>query len=159
MVLRPAMHGDFHDAYTHILKIQDVHFIENMTPDSAHRAMQEGCRVGLLMITHVNDLAYLDACDPYLNLNKITWVGLIAPELISDRRVLKLINTYLFNYLNLPADPERIQIALRQAWDMAMVRDTLYFSGCELMPADAEGQMVGTSAQMQRLFSQIRKQH
>jgi DNA-binding NtrC family response regulator len=156
MVLRPARSGaslcSHADMLGHGIVALDVE-----TMEAAYRAVQNGCRVGVLLLTEENDLAHLDRCEPFLCMSDVSWVGLIARELLAQLRVREFIGTYLFNFLTLPSSPEHIVLTLRHACGMALVRDSCRRSGVEAMKIDAGLSMIGKSEKMLRLFAQIKK--
>jgi DNA-binding NtrC family response regulator len=156
MILRPTTRSEHDCPYVALLKTRGMCLVEGLTPESASHALDAGCRVGVLILSHADDLAHLESCEPFLSLGKISWVGLISPELVSVPRVRELIGAYLFNFLILPANPEHIVLALRHAWGMSFVRDS-YSKPESDMAAPADRLMIGNSEPMQRLFAQIKK--
>jgi DNA-binding NtrC family response regulator len=157
MILRPAQRGALLCPHVAMLALHGIEGIEIETMDSAYRAMQNGCRVGVLLLTEEADLAHFDRCEPFLNMSNVSWVGLIARDLIAQLRVREFVGTYLFNFLTLPCSDEHIVLALRHAWGMAMVRDSCQHPSTEAMTLDAGLTMVGKSEKMQKLFTQIKK--
>lgn len=157
LILRPAMHAELYCPYSAMLQKHGVRVIEHPGSDSPYQAIDAGCRVGLLMLTQMDDIAHLESCEPLLSRGGIAWIGMIAPELLSDMRVRECISAYLFNFLILPAHPDHTMLMLRHAWGMAFVRDSCTAPPCPSVTMDGELQMVGKSDAMQRLFSQIRK--
>ncbi|QAU33153.1 sigma-54 dependent transcriptional regulator [Janthinobacterium sp. 17J80-10] len=151
------MHAELYCPYSTMLEKQGVRVIEHPGSDSPYLAIDAGCRVGLLMLTQAADVAHLDNCDPLLCRGGIAWIGMIAPELLSDMRVRECISAYLFNFMILPAHPDHTMLMLRHAWGMAFVRDSCNAPQHPRANMDAELPMVGNSEAMQRLFSQIRK--
>jgi len=156
LILRPARRTELYCPYAAMLQKHGVQLIEHPGSDSTYVAMEAGCRVGLLMLTQAEDVAHLENCESLLNRGDISWIGMIAPELVPDLRVRECISAYLFNFLILPAHPEHAMLMLRHAWGMAFVRGARA-PAHEHMAVDAELMMVGKSEAMQRLFSQIRK--
>jgi excisionase family DNA binding protein len=154
IVLRPASRAEHARLLSDILSNHHIDLIERPTLEAAHVAISAGCRVGLIMVAGEEDLRFLESCEPFLNINKISWVGLIAQELISLPRVRQLIGEHLFNFITIPANPDHIVLTIRHAWGMAFVRDS---HGKGLPKPDADMRMVGKTVHMQRLFDQIRK--
>lgn len=156
IVLRPPNRIERICPYSETLKDHDIELVERPTLESMHAAIGAGCRVGLLIIAREDDLHHLDACEPFLNTNKISWVGLIAQELISSHRVRQLIGEHLFNFITVPANLDHIVLTIRHAWGMAFIRDMQAKSASDL-PPHSDMAMVGKTIHMQRLFDQIRK--
>lgn len=157
MVLRLSNQDDHYCPYAATLKEHGIRAIEDLTPEAANLAVRTGCRVGLVILQHEADIQRLESCEHFLNSSKVSWVGLIAPELISTARVRQFIGDYLFNFLTLPANPDHVVLALRHAWGMAFVRDSYRRPVNDVIAEESEQVMVGNSPQMQRLFTQIRK--
>src|ERR1700738_4762822 len=108
IVLRPPSRIERTCPYSEILKSHGIDLIERPTLDGTYHAICAGCRVGLLIIAREEDLHYLDTCEPFLNINKISWIGLIAQELVSLPRVRQLIGKHLFNFITTPANLDHI---------------------------------------------------
>jgi DNA-binding NtrC family response regulator len=158
LILRPARRTELYCPYAAMLQKQGVQLFEHPGSDSAYLAIESGCRVGLLMLNQPEDVDHLESCDALLNRASIAWIGMIAPELISDVRVRECISANLFNFLILPAHPDHTMLMLRHAWGMAFVRESCNSLARERVPMmDGEHMMVGKSEVMQRLYSQIRK--
>ena len=157
MVLRFTSRSDASCFTTDLLRKQGLNLIECFTPESATNAMNSGCRVGLLIVTHEADLAYLDKCELFVSNQRISWVGLVAQELISLPRMRRFIGEHLFNFITLPADPDHIVLTLRHAWGMAFMRDVQQNAAPMQPTSDGEFAMVGKTPEMQRLFGQIQK--
>lgn len=157
MMLRPAVQAREDCPYRAILTQHGVQVLDQPGLDEAYLAVHTGCRVGILLLSDEEELKRLDRCDPYLNLGKVSWIGLIEPKLLSDARTREVIGVYLFNFLTLPASTEHILLALRHAWGMALVRDTCAQPSIELLEIDSDSLMIGKSEKMQQLFAQIRK--
>lgn len=162
LVLRLATRNGQACPYTETLKQHGLNLIECFTRESAHDAMQNGCRVGLLIVTQESDLTNLDNCEPFVSNDRVSWVGLVAQELVSLPRMREFIGEHLFNFITIPADLEHIVLTLRHAWGMSFMRDVRHAPQV-LQQAqasnddDAEFAMVGRTAQMQQLFSQLAK--
>jgi DNA-binding NtrC family response regulator len=139
------------------LKAQGLNLIECFTLESANNAMNNGCRVGLLMVTHESELAHLDKCEPFVSNNKISWVGLVAQELISMPRMREFIGEHLFNFITLPAEMDHVVLTLRHAWGMAFLREVRPNATPAPRTDDGDFTMVGKTPEMQRLFGQIQK--
>ncbi|HJW53779.1 MAG TPA: sigma-54 dependent transcriptional regulator [Burkholderiaceae bacterium] len=143
--------------YTETLKNYGLDLLECFTLEAAHNAVNNGCRVGLLIVTQEAELAHLDKCEPFVSNNKISWVGLIAQELISMARMREFIGEHLFNFITLPADLDHIALTLRHAWGMAFMRDVPYAAAPAPLAENNDFVMVGQTPEMQRLFGQIQK--
>ena len=143
--------------YTETLREHGLNLVECFTLEAAHQAAENGCRVGLLVITQESELAHLDKCEPFVSNNRISWVGLVAQELISMPRMREFIGEHLFNFITLPANLDHIALTLRHAWGMAFMRNDKH----DVSPAPAQERtdyvMVGRTPQMQQLFSQLNK--
>jgi DNA-binding NtrC family response regulator len=156
IVLRPPSRIERACPYSEILKSHGIDLVECPTLKGTYLAICAGCRVGLLIIAREEDLHYLDACEPFLNINKISWVGLIAQELVSLPRVRQLIGEHLFNFITVPANLDHIVLTIRHAWGMAFVRDSHGMAMPDALP-NSDMAMVGKTVHMQRLFDQIKK--
>ncbi|HEY8605722.1 MAG TPA: sigma-54 dependent transcriptional regulator [Noviherbaspirillum sp.] len=160
LVLRLASRSGQHCKYTETLKEHGLNLVECFTHEAAQNAMQSGCRVGLLIVTQENDLAHLDSFEPFVSNNRVSWVGLVAQELVSMPRMREFIGEHLFNFITIPADLDHIVLTLRHAWGMSFMRD-LRQCHQALQPAASEPgsdfTMVGKTPQMQQLFNQLGK--
>lgn len=143
--------------HTDALKQQGLNLIECLTLDAAQATVRAGCRVGLLMVTQETDLAHLNECEPFVSNTRISWVGLVAQELISLPRMREFIGEHLFNFITTPADIGHIVLTLRHAWGMAFVRDGHTNSSSLHDSPDDDFAMVGKTPQMLQLFSQLQK--
>lgn len=157
MVLRLTSRPGQSCSYIETLKEHGLNLIECFTLEAAHNAMNSGCRVGLLLVTHETELSHLGKCEPFVNNIRISWVGLVAQELISMPRMREFIGEHLFNFITMPAELDHIVLTLRHAWGMAFMREVQQTSSPAPLPDAAEFTMVGKTPQMQRLFSQIQK--
>jgi DNA-binding NtrC family response regulator len=157
LVLHLSGRGGEPFAYTAPLKEQGLDLIECVSPESAADAMENGCRVGLLIVTQKSDLAQLDKCEAIVNNNRISWVGLVAQELISVPRMREFIGEHLFNFITLPAELDHIVLTLRHAWGMAFMRGAQHSPSPQQVPDDTDFVMVGKTPQMQQLSSQLHK--
>ncbi|TFW09250.1 sigma-54-dependent Fis family transcriptional regulator [Oxalobacteraceae bacterium OM1] len=157
MVLRLSGRNGAACSYTDRLRGHGLNLIECHTLESAFNAMHGGCRVGLLVITNEADVAQLDKCEPFVSNSRISWVGLVAQELISKPRMRQFIGEHLFNFITLPAEVEHIVLTLRHAWGMAFMRDPQNAANDAPGDTDGEFKMVGKTPEMQRLFGQIQK--
>ena len=156
IVLRPPVRGAHTHPYATLLQKLDVDALEQPSLEAARSAVAGGCRVGLLIVSDEGELRQLDACEPFLNLDHVAWVGLIADELTDRPRILELIGEHLFNFVRLSASPAHVELMIRHAWGMAHARAAHRYVG-SLPPTTDTCGMVGRSEHMQRLFEQIRK--
>jgi hypothetical protein len=122
LVLRPSSRAETPCPYSETLKDHGLNLIECATLEAAYNAMHDGCRVGLLIVTRETELAHLDKCEPLVSNNQISWVGLVAQELISTARMREFIGEHLFNFITIPADMNHIVLTLRHAWGSACSR-------------------------------------
>lgn len=143
--------------YTETLKNRGLNLIECPTLEAAHNAMQGGCRVGLLIVSQEAELFQLDKYEPLVSRHQISWVGLIAQELITTTRIREFIGEHLFNFITIPAELDHIILTLRHAWGMSFMRNIQSKSHQPPLLADNESTMVGNSPHMQHLFGQIQK--
>ncbi|KRB79093.1 sigma-54 interaction domain-containing protein [Noviherbaspirillum sp. Root189] len=145
--------------YTDVLRGQGLSLIECFSFESANDAIQAGCRVGLLSVTQEADLTHLDKYEPFVSNTRITWVGLVAQELIPLPRMREFIGEHLFNFISIPAQLDHIVLTLRHAWGMAYLRDFKNASSSQPTPLNNDGDfaMVGKTPQMLQLFSQLQK--
>lgn len=160
LVLRRASQPPQPCPYVDTLKEHGLNLSECTTQEAALEASRSGCRVGLLIITREADLPFLDQCEQFVADNRISWVGLIAQELVSMPRMREFIGEHLFNFITVPADPDHIVLTLRHAWGMSFMRD-LRQNPQPFQPTEANGAsdftMVGKTPQMQQLFGQLAK--
>ncbi len=157
MVLRLTSRPGQTCSHTETLKEHGLNLIECFTLEAAHNAMNSGCRVGLLLVTHEAELSHLGKCEPFVSNTRVSWVGLVAQELISMPRMREFIGEHLFNFITMPAELDHIVLTLRHAWGMAFMREVQQTSSPDPLPDAAEFTMVGKTPQMQRLFGQIQK--
>jgi DNA-binding NtrC family response regulator len=157
LVLRLTSRNGQPCAYTETLRQHGLELIECFTLDAACEAVQNGCRVGLLMVTQETDLAHLDQCEPFVSNSRISWVGLVAQELISMPRMREFIGEHLFNFITTPADLDHIVLTLRHAWGMAFLRDVQHSPSPQQPAPDDDFAMVGKTPQMLQLFGQLQK--
>jgi DNA-binding NtrC family response regulator len=157
LVLRLTSRNGQVCTYTETLKQHGLNLVECFTLEAAYDAMEKGCRVGLLIVSQEAELAHLDKCEPLVSNNRISWVGLVAQELISTPRMREFIGEHLFNFITLPAELDHIVLTLRHAWGMAFMRDVQRGVSLQPAPDDADFVMVGKTPQMQQLFSQLHK--
>jgi len=157
LVLRLAGRNGRPCSYTETLKENGLNPIECFTLGAASEAIQSGCRIGLLIVNQEAELAYLDKCESFVNNPQVSWVGLVAQELIAMPRMREFIGEHLFNFITLPAEHDHIVLTLRHAWGMAFMRDLQRKASSAPQPDDTEFSMVGKTPQMQRLFGQLQK--
>ncbi|WP_234814943.1 sigma-54 interaction domain-containing protein [Noviherbaspirillum denitrificans] len=157
LVLRLTVRTSQPCPYTETLRDHGLNLVECFTLESAYQAVENGCRVGLLIISQDSELDHLDKIEPFVSNNRISWVGLIAQELISMPRMREFIAEHLFNFITLPADLDHIALTLRHAWGMAFMRDLKRDASPAPAPDNNDLVMVGRTPQMQQLFSQLYK--
>lgn len=157
LVLRLTKRNNQPCTYTETLRTQGLNLIECFTLEAARDAMQDGCRVGLLVVSREAELGQLDKCESIVSNDRIAWVGLVAQELISTPRMREFIGEHLFNFITTPADLDHIVLTLRHAWGMAFMRELQRGTPSLPSPDDADFVMVGKTPQMQQLFSQIQR--
>ena len=139
------------------------------------QAIEQGCRVGLILLEHDLDVAWLDRLKPAMQRSDIAWVGLISPHLVALPMIRECIGEMLFNFLTLPAQCDHLLLTLRHAWGMAYLRHmhegtlagagnrgALQYGGQGMADGgvggvDAASSMVGKTALMQKLFAEVRK--
>jgi DNA-binding NtrC family response regulator len=97
-----------------------------------------------------SDLDSIEAC---LALPNVGWVAIAAAGQLGDMRLRRLVRDYCFDYITLPARPERIVDAIGHACGMVSLEEP---SAGDASPS-GEGQMVGASEVMLALFRVIRK--
>jgi DNA-binding NtrC family response regulator len=157
MVLRLTGRAGHPCPHLETLKEHGLNLIECFTLEAAYNAMDSGCRVGLLTVMHEAELGQLGKCEPFVSNTRISWVGLVAQELISMPRMREFIGEHLFNFITMPAELDHIVLTLRHAWGMAFMRELQQTSSPAPLPDAADFTMVGKTPQMQRLFGQIQK--
>ncbi len=157
LVLRLTSRNGRNCDYTETLKQNGLNLIECFSSESAYSAIQSGCRVGLLIVTQESELAHLEKCEPFVSNSRISWVGLVAQELIALPHMREFIGEHLFNFITLPAELDHIVLTLRHAWGMAFMRELQSRSAPQSGSDKDEFAMVGKTPQMQRLFSQLSK--
>ena len=156
MVLRLAGKPGTVCPHTAPLREHGLNLADCFTLEAAQHEMQAGSRVGLLVITRESELADLDKIEPLIGGNRISWVGLVAQELIALPRMRQFIGDHLFNFITLPADLDHIVLTLRHAWGMAFMRD-MQPAGTTTPQSEGDYTMVGKTPEMQRLFGQLHK--
>ncbi len=159
LVLRLSNRSGQSATCTDNLKAHGLNLVECVTLEAAQDAVQSGCRVGLLIVTQEAELAQIDKYEPFVSNNRISWVGLVAQELISMPRMREFIGEHLFNFITIPADLDHIVLTLRHAWGMAFMRDEPHSATATPLPAanGTDFTMVGQTPQMQQLFNQLQK--
>lgn len=143
--------------YSDSLKKQGLDLAECTTPAAAYTVTRSGCRVGLLILTQEAELDRLAQWEPLIRDPNLSWVGLIAREIISTPRVRSFVGEHLFNFITIPAKVEHIALTLRHAWGMAFMRNVHGAFASESSVLDAGLTMVGKSDQMQEVRAQIKK--
>nr|WP_309544619.1 sigma 54-interacting transcriptional regulator [Alkalilimnicola ehrlichii] len=124
--------------------------IEETTFRQVLRAGAGAARVGL---ARVDSTAQLDVLERVLTvLCDTEWILLIPPNLLSDPRLRALVYRCCFDYHALPLDPHRLRFSVGHAEGMSRLRESPVGSS-----ADVEGEMVGVSPVMQRMFRLLRK--
>lgn len=125
---------------------------------TAEQAMRTGCAVGVVLVMEFGWLQQVSAFEPMLAQSGITWVGLIAHDLVGLPAIRNLVADYLFNFIALPAPIEHIDLVLRHARGMAFVRTQPRSAWPEAGAViDKHHPMVGRTLPMQRLFHQIKR--
>ncbi|MEB0136958.1 sigma-54 dependent transcriptional regulator [Actimicrobium sp. CCC2.4] len=125
---------------------------------TAEQAGRTGCTVGVVLVADLMWLQRLSAFEPMLAHSGITWVGLIAHDLVGLPAVRNLVADYLFNFIALPAPIEHIILVLRHARGMAFVRTQPRNIWPESSIAgEKHSPMLGRTPPMQRLFHQIKR--
>lgn len=161
MVLRPAGRCDPECSYLEKLKTHGLDLVECDTLEDAHALIKAGCRVGILIVSNANDVARLEQCEPFVHISHVSWVGLVAQELISTPRMREFVAQHFFNFITLPADPSHILLTLRHAWGMSFMRGEHGRPKADNtagpVGTQAEPVMVGSSSEMRYLSSQIEK--
>ncbi|GIZ52201.1 sigma-54-dependent Fis family transcriptional regulator [Noviherbaspirillum aridicola] len=160
LVLRRATQSSQPCQYVETLKEHGLNLIECFTEEAALEATRSGCRVGLLIVTQESDLAFLDDCEKFVSNNHVSWVGLVAQDLVALPRMREFIGEHLFNFITIPADLDHIVLTLRHAWGMSFMRDVRQnpqLSQPASTEAAADFVMVGKTPQMQQLFGQLAK--
>ncbi|HJV87331.1 MAG TPA: sigma-54 dependent transcriptional regulator [Noviherbaspirillum sp.] len=157
LVLRLSNRSGQSASCTENLKEHGLSLIECFTLEAAQDAVQNGCRVGLLIVTQEAELAQLDKYESFVSNNRISWVGLVAQELIAMPRMREFIGEHLFNFITIPADLDHIVLTLRHAWGMAFMRDEQHSAATTPVASSADFAMVGKTPQMQQLFNQLQK--
>jgi DNA-binding NtrC family response regulator len=161
LVLRPSSYAEPACPYAATLTNCGIGLIERPTIERAHKAIQSGCRVGILILQHADELHTAESLRPFLSMQKISWVGLIAEAQIASPIVRDFIGEHLFDFVTFPVNPDHLMLTLRHAWGMAFVRDLKRDAPSQLdgtcATNDADSTMVGRTPAMHRLFEQIRK--
>ena len=84
----------------------------------------------------------------------VGWVALASPDRLDDPDLRRLIRSYCFDYLKLPAAAPAIDYLLGHAFGMVSLTDLDLAAG---MASAGDDEMVGTCEAMQQLFRTIRK--
>jgi DNA-binding NtrC family response regulator len=156
IIVRPAgRQGSGFDSGT-ALAPSDFTPLECVCADAVRQAVLRGVRTGLLVLESEDDLSLLDPLMPVLRMQGTAWIGIIAPALVRLPPVRECIAEVLSNFLTLPLPADRLLPCLRHAWGVAYVRE-LHGRSLEATADDCGRSMVGKTAQMQKLFDQIRK--
>lgn len=142
--------------YKEALSLNGLEVVECSTLEAAQDMVQDGCRVGLLVLTSDDDLLALDRFEQAMCNPRICWVALVAEYLVAKPRMREFIGDHLFNFITLPAETHHIVLTLRHAWGMAFMREVRH-APAPLAIDDGEYTLVGVTAQMEQLRSQIRK--
>lgn len=143
-------------AYREALAYHGLDVVECTSTDAAEEMIQDGCRVGLLVLTAEAELDALDRIEHLACNARICWVALVAEHLVGKPRMRAFIGDHLFNFITVPAATEHIVLTLRHAWGMAFMREMRHEPGPLAIDED-EYRLVGTSSHMQQLRSRICK--
>ncbi|WP_222859830.1 sigma-54 interaction domain-containing protein [Noviherbaspirillum massiliense] len=157
LVPRISPHNDQTSTYSAALREHGLNLTECATPAAAYHLARDGCRVGLLILTQEAELDRIAAWEPFIRSQSLSWVGLISREIISRPRVRAFVSEHLFNFITIPAELEHISLTLRHAWGMAFMRDEHGIGTQDSPEFDADLMMVGKTAQMHAVRTQIRK--
>jgi DNA-binding NtrC family response regulator len=155
VLLHLASQPDASAPYTEALVQQGLQLVECQSAEDIERAAHGSGCVGLMIATDESALSRLDQYEALISDNRISWVGLISKELITEPRMRQFICTHLFNFITLPADANHIVLTLRHAWGMASMRGMQHAGS--LQEVDAGSLLVGKSPEMQHLTAQIAK--
>jgi DNA-binding NtrC family response regulator len=154
MVIRPSHRVDPACTHAKDLASRGIDLNECTTLAAIHAGQQSGCKVGLLILRRESDFSLLRTCASWVVIGTMSWIGLIARELIMLTPVRQFIGENLFNFIVTPADPDDIALAIRHAWGMALMQQTLHAVPASI-PIDS--MIVGNTTRMQLLFEQIKK--
>jgi DNA-binding NtrC family response regulator len=123
--------------------------------DAARLLRPDTAFVGLVDITRfaAKDLAALEAC---LRQPQVGWIALTSRERLDEPDVRRLIRSYCFDYVLLPATPSAIDYLVGHAYGMVTLTEVDATAGVASANT-SEDEMVGTCDAMQMLFRTIRK--
>nr|WP_269845312.1 sigma-54 dependent transcriptional regulator [Trinickia dabaoshanensis] len=96
----------------------------------------------------------LAALESSLRQPLVGWVALASPDRLDEPDARRLIRSYCFGYLKLPATASTIDYLLGHAFGMVTLGDLDLVAGAASVGDD---EMVGTCESMQQLFRTIRK--
>ena len=121
--------------------------------DAARLLRPDTAFVGLIDITRfpAKDLGALEAC---LRQPQVGWIALTSRERLDEPDVRRLIRSYCFDYVLLPATPSAIDYLVGHAYGMITLSEVDATAG---IACTSEDEMVGTCEAMQMLFRTIRK--
>lgn len=96
----------------------------------------------------------LAALETALRQPLVAWVALASPDRLEEPDARRLIRSYCFGYLKLPATASTIDYLLGHAFGMVTLSDLELAAG---VASAGDDEMVGTCDAMQQLFRTIRK--
>ena len=96
----------------------------------------------------------LTALEASLRQPLVGWVALASPDRLDEPDVRRLIRSYCFDYLKLPAAAPTVDYLLGHAFGMVTLSDLDLVAG---LASVGDDEMVGTCESMQQLFRTIRK--
>jgi DNA-binding NtrC family response regulator len=154
MVIHPSRNLDPVGTYARELNNRGIDLIECSTLATIMAGQQSGCHVGLLILSKESDCSLLRTYTSWIVIGTMSWIGLIARELIMLTHVRQFISENLFNFIITPADPDHIVLAIKHALGMALMQQTVH-----VLPTStqADSMIVGNTVRMQLLFEQIKK--
>ncbi|GAA4021257.1 sigma-54 dependent transcriptional regulator [Actimicrobium antarcticum] len=139
------------------MKLHGITLLECETADQLQRALRAGCTVGVVVLVEPSQLESIAACDSLLGQGEVLWIGLIARSLLALPAVRTLVADYLINFIALPAPIEHIDLVLRHARGMALVRSQPRSALSDPVASNDPAPMVGNTVQMHRLLHQIKR--
>ncbi len=124
-------------------------YVEPLTYQQAASLKPPLPPVGIVL---VDSLTVLPELEEVLAISPdVQWIVITQSELIADPGLRQVIRECCFDFHTLPLDSQRLRVTLGHALGMAQLQDS------EPEDLALQGEMVGASAAMQRLFRLIRK--